>query len=338
MLDNCKSLIFYLFLFREFIRVTRGPEVGAYYHPLFQKDEPEMCRKMSCMASKSRQSIEPMNPIALGLSIPTEESSDTKESSNGRNITNSPHLPRPQGSGQVDTLERQAIVAMLAAGRNQEAEAESSQTRQPSLLQQLDLGSDIRSLNFTMNQYIGEQRGGEQPVHTPSNLDLSNASLFEPRMLPQVDPSVINNVIGFPVAPQIQTQVANNSWNPSTSDVQFPMMNSTSLLGGQEVVPNQIMRMDQPMNFQQMDSQDLTRIYTQRSPMPMISSSNDVIAQSQDWGTGNHGGRHDIRRSQQQRQQQMGDNMGTSASIQQYPPNLAATMEAFQRLANSKKK
>ena len=53
---------------REFIRVTRGSEVGAFYHPFFRKGEPELCKRMTCMASKFRQAIQPMNPVALGLS------------------------------------------------------------------------------------------------------------------------------------------------------------------------------------------------------------------------------------------------------------------------------
>jgi len=32
----------------SFVRVNRGPLIGAYYHKLFQKDKPALCRMMSC--------------------------------------------------------------------------------------------------------------------------------------------------------------------------------------------------------------------------------------------------------------------------------------------------
>jgi hypothetical protein len=54
----------------SFTRVTRGEEVGAYYHPMFQKGNHHMCMKMTCMGSKAPQSLEPLNPVALGLATP----------------------------------------------------------------------------------------------------------------------------------------------------------------------------------------------------------------------------------------------------------------------------
>lgn len=54
----------------NFTRVTRGPETGAYYHPLFQKGNLRLCMQMSCISSKSAQQLQPMNPVALGLTMP----------------------------------------------------------------------------------------------------------------------------------------------------------------------------------------------------------------------------------------------------------------------------
>lgn len=34
-----------------FVRVTRGPEMGAYYNKLFQRDDPTCCLKMTCQKS-----------------------------------------------------------------------------------------------------------------------------------------------------------------------------------------------------------------------------------------------------------------------------------------------
>ncbi len=54
----------------NFTRVTRGDEVGSYYHPLFQRGKTELCMQMTCMGSKTTQSMEPLNPVALGLATP----------------------------------------------------------------------------------------------------------------------------------------------------------------------------------------------------------------------------------------------------------------------------
>lgn len=52
---------------RQFTRVTRGPETGAYYHPLFLRDNAALSAKMTCIGSRSAQRVELFCPIALGL-------------------------------------------------------------------------------------------------------------------------------------------------------------------------------------------------------------------------------------------------------------------------------
>jgi hypothetical protein len=65
---NCKFTSFTRKLNRwNFTRVTRGPEVGAYYHQLFQRDNPDLAKEMTCIGSDSKQQIMPFDPIALGL-------------------------------------------------------------------------------------------------------------------------------------------------------------------------------------------------------------------------------------------------------------------------------
>jgi hypothetical protein len=51
----------------NFVRVTRGSETGAYYHPLFRKDNHKLCSQMTCISAKSAQQLQPMDPVALGL-------------------------------------------------------------------------------------------------------------------------------------------------------------------------------------------------------------------------------------------------------------------------------
>jgi len=64
------SKLSFILDFRNFTRVTRGPETGAYYHPLFQRGDLRLCMQMSCISSKSAQQLQPMNPVALGLTMP----------------------------------------------------------------------------------------------------------------------------------------------------------------------------------------------------------------------------------------------------------------------------
>lgn len=51
----------------NFVRVTRGQETGAYYHPLFQKANPKLSTQMTCISAKASQQLQPMDPVALGL-------------------------------------------------------------------------------------------------------------------------------------------------------------------------------------------------------------------------------------------------------------------------------
>lgn len=55
------------FVFRNFIRVTRGPEVGSYHHPSFLRDQTKLVLQMTCIGSKQSQSLKPLDPIALGI-------------------------------------------------------------------------------------------------------------------------------------------------------------------------------------------------------------------------------------------------------------------------------
>lgn len=47
--------------------MTRGPEVGAYYHPSFQKEDFKLASQMSCINAKSAQQLHPLDPVALGV-------------------------------------------------------------------------------------------------------------------------------------------------------------------------------------------------------------------------------------------------------------------------------
>jgi len=40
-----------------FRQATRGPDTGAFHHPLFRRDKPELCLEMVCQKSRDRQSV-----------------------------------------------------------------------------------------------------------------------------------------------------------------------------------------------------------------------------------------------------------------------------------------
>jgi hypothetical protein len=61
--------------YRNFVRITRGPEVGSYYHPNFQKDDLKLISQMTCIGSKQPQAVKPLDPIALGV-VPMGEPID----------------------------------------------------------------------------------------------------------------------------------------------------------------------------------------------------------------------------------------------------------------------
>ena len=43
-----------IFFFRGFRQATRGPDTGAFHHPLFRRDNPELCLDMVCRRSRDR--------------------------------------------------------------------------------------------------------------------------------------------------------------------------------------------------------------------------------------------------------------------------------------------
>jgi DNA replication protein DnaD len=54
------NLTFYMYLFlgRGFRQATRGPDTGAFHHPLFRRDKPELCVEMVCQRSRSNIKVD----------------------------------------------------------------------------------------------------------------------------------------------------------------------------------------------------------------------------------------------------------------------------------------
>lgn len=45
--------LFYFVFDRGFRQITRGPETGAFHHPLFRRDMPQLCLEMVCQRSRA---------------------------------------------------------------------------------------------------------------------------------------------------------------------------------------------------------------------------------------------------------------------------------------------
>lgn len=66
--------------YRGFRQATRGPDTGAFHHPLFRRDQPELCLQMACQKSRERKeqgrrSLPPKKrSVSDGASKPVGES------------------------------------------------------------------------------------------------------------------------------------------------------------------------------------------------------------------------------------------------------------------------
>lgn len=76
---------------RGFRQATRGPDTGAFHHPLFRRDQPELCVQMLCQKSREkspRRSLPPKKrivsgtkPFSEGLSLSAGVVSDSSNAS-----------------------------------------------------------------------------------------------------------------------------------------------------------------------------------------------------------------------------------------------------------------
>jgi hypothetical protein len=55
------TIFFYNFLHRNFVRVSGGPELGAYYHEFFLRDKPQLAAQMFCKNARSKLAMAAMS-------------------------------------------------------------------------------------------------------------------------------------------------------------------------------------------------------------------------------------------------------------------------------------
>ena len=82
---------------RGFRQVTKGPDIGSFHHPLFRRDEPNLCLRMNCQSKAQKMQIDPPKRTAAlppkkrlkGVSFPstTASSSTTQSQDDGSSTT-----------------------------------------------------------------------------------------------------------------------------------------------------------------------------------------------------------------------------------------------------------
>ena len=142
----------------NFKRVTSGPESGAYYHPMFQRGQVELCLMMTCRDSRSTSSSseelhdEQINSVALDIATPGMINLgfvDKGGSNSGSNSTDS-QQNRPFSLAQTPSL--QALMIQQA-------------------LQQQGINESMQ-INTQQQQHQQFERKGEgsQPGFGPSSI------------------------------------------------------------------------------------------------------------------------------------------------------------------------
>eukprot|EP00934_Nitzschia_sp_Nitz4_P004350 Nitzschia sp. Nitz4//scaffold18_size181773//161999//163555//NITZ4_001941-RA/size181773-processed-gene-0.29-mRNA-1//1//CDS//3329540089//4340//frame0 len=176
----------------SFTRVTRGSEVGAYYHPLFQRDNKALCSQMTCIGSKTPQSIEPLNPVALGLATPNMIShglsavvQDSSSPYTGmRQVTNAPIPDESVSSADRAPTNIDPLTTMLKAStpqvQNRLIQPSSQQMGNNMSLSQEQFAqlqsssqSQLRSLQQQL-QALQARQGGQGGDSYPPTANTSN--------------------------------------------------------------------------------------------------------------------------------------------------------------------
>jgi hypothetical protein len=140
------SQSFHIFVDRGFRQITRGPETGAFHHPLFRRDMPQLCLEMVCQRSRAapktdrrsslpakkrrvspltKESLEAMNQQRTSefnmtpgvLPVEAQAVSVSEDSHSLRSSFSGASPPASDaGSTPIATLEKSILPAMLLGG------------------------------------------------------------------------------------------------------------------------------------------------------------------------------------------------------------------------------
>jgi len=109
-----------------FVRVTRGPETGAYYHQFFQRGNLRLCMQMSCQSSSNKPGVLPPIPSIGG-------------SFGGTSTGMGNVLSLPNSTGDLAQQNQSMIRQQLHQLQLQQIELQQLQLQQQQQLQAADL-------------------------------------------------------------------------------------------------------------------------------------------------------------------------------------------------------
>lgn len=101
---------------RNFLRVSSGPEIGAYHHELFRKDKPFLAATMFCknartMLAMATSAPNRSEPVESTQQVPAYENPDLSNTTNGPQLANEDPI-----RNRIDLLLEQNRLASLGAG------------------------------------------------------------------------------------------------------------------------------------------------------------------------------------------------------------------------------
>lgn len=64
---------------RGFRQATKGPDTGAFHHPLFRRDQPNLCLDMVCQRSRDRKASSSTSSTSSTLATSSNTKKDTKK-------------------------------------------------------------------------------------------------------------------------------------------------------------------------------------------------------------------------------------------------------------------
>lgn len=96
-MDHCSHALFTFPPHRNFIRVSNGPELGAYNHKFFLRDHPHLAAQMFCKNARTMLAMASSTPIRTLAPAAVKASVDLEKPPSPTTVRNPPTLsPRQQ--------------------------------------------------------------------------------------------------------------------------------------------------------------------------------------------------------------------------------------------------
>jgi hypothetical protein len=292
----------YVSLDRNFTRVTRGPETGAYYHPLFQKDDLRLAQQMTCINSRSPQQLHSMDPVALGIGQNTN-SGDAQSALQGAT-----------GSGTMVMLPGTNIGMIGPSEPKNQSIAMTSQEQQ-----QQDQQKQLMAFQQLQQQHYVPQLSQPTGSSNASTKSSEGSAVIVGNMVPQNTISGENNLL--------QQQHYNHQQQNHQQATQFNMQ--LQMMQSQQIDMNAVV-----MNaFSQQQQQYCAMFLSQQQQMSAMNTAMGVQIQQQQnqlQFLQNQNQQLCVQQQQQQHQQQVESVMKSTQQQQGQVAMESMQMQQFQ--------